>query len=98
MSSMIAVELLQENMYSLHVKVMEARKSLIQEGHQHPSPEELAVRVGITTNKLHNMLRLMRNPLSMQQSIWTDQDITFQVRNSFRVFSKHIVFYKTVLV
>ncbi|CAO2824276.1 unnamed protein product [Amaranthus hypochondriacus] len=69
---------LPENMYSLHVKVTEARKSLIQEGHQHPSPEELAVRVGITTNKLQNMLMLMRNPLSMQQSIWTDQDITFQ--------------------
>ncbi|KAL2933199.1 RNA polymerase sigma factor sigF chloroplastic [Bienertia sinuspersici] len=71
-----------ENMYSLHAKVLEARKSFIQEGHHQPTTEEIARRVGITVEKLQNLLFMMTNPLSMQQTVWTDQNTTFQVMNS----------------
>lgn len=69
---------LPENMYGLLSKVLEARKSCIQEGHHNPTTEELALRVGITVEKLQKLLFFMRNPLSMQQPVWTDQDTTFQ--------------------
>ncbi|XP_010684095.2 RNA polymerase sigma factor sigF, chloroplastic [Beta vulgaris subsp. vulgaris] len=67
-----------ENMYSLHAKVLEARRLFIQEGHHQPTTEELALRVGITVEKLRNLLVMMRHPLSMQQPVWADQDTTFQ--------------------
>lgn len=66
-------------MYTLHAKVLEARKLFIQEGHQHPTTAELALRLGITVEKLQNLLILMRHPLSMQQPVWSDQSTTFQV-------------------
>ncbi|XP_021730754.1 RNA polymerase sigma factor sigF, chloroplastic-like isoform X1 [Chenopodium quinoa] len=69
---------LPENMYSLHAKFLEARKLFIQEGHHQPTIEELAFRVGITVEKLQNLLILMRHPLSMQQPVWSDQNTTFQ--------------------
>lgn len=69
---------LPENMYNLHVKILEARKSFIQEGHHHPTTEELALHVGMTVEKLQKLLSMMRYPISMQQPVWTDQDTTFQ--------------------
>lgn len=69
---------LPENMYGLLSKVLEAKRLYIQEGHYYPTPEELAGRLGITVKKLQNLFFLMRNPLSMQQSVWADQDTTFQ--------------------
>lgn len=69
-------------MYSLHAKVLEARRLFIQEGHHQPTTEELAFRVGITVEKLRNLLVMMRHPLSMQQPVWADQDTTFQVMES----------------
>ncbi|KAL6277666.1 hypothetical protein ACE6H2_021267 [Prunus campanulata] len=70
--------LLQENVYSLLGKVLEAKKSCIQEGNHNPNKEELARRVGITVEKLEKLLYATRMPLSMQQPVWADQDTTFQ--------------------
>lgn len=58
---------------------MEAKKLYIQEGNLHPTKEELSRRVGITVDKLEKLLFVARIPLSMQQTVWADQDTTFQV-------------------
>lgn len=70
---------LQEHVYNLLSKVLEAKRLCIQEGNHCPNKEELATRVGITVEKLDNLLFFTRMPLSMQQPIWPDQDTTFQV-------------------
>ncbi|XP_048423618.1 RNA polymerase sigma factor sigF, chloroplastic isoform X5 [Pyrus x bretschneideri] len=69
---------LPENVYTLLGKVLEAKKSCIQEGNHNPNKEELARRVGITVEKLQKLLYSTRMPLSMQQPVWADQDSTFQ--------------------
>ncbi|KAG2309216.1 hypothetical protein Bca4012_081861 [Brassica carinata] len=69
---------LPENVYMLLGKVSEARKTCVQEGNYRPSKEELASHVGVSTEKLDKLLYNTRTPLSMQQPIWSDQDITFQ--------------------
>ncbi|KAK7245110.1 hypothetical protein RIF29_39944 [Crotalaria pallida] len=69
---------LPENLYTLLGKVIEAKKLCIREGNLHPTKEELATRVGITVDKLENLLFAARIPLSMQQTVWADQDTTFQ--------------------
>lgn len=69
----------QENVYTLLGKVLEAKKSYIQEGNHNPSKEELARRVGITVEKLGKLLYSTRMPVSMQQTVWADQDTTYQV-------------------
>jgi len=58
---------------------MEAKKLYIQEGNLHPTKEELARRVGITVEKIDKLLYAARIPISMQQTVWADQDTTFQV-------------------
>ncbi|CAL0309889.1 unnamed protein product [Lupinus luteus] len=69
---------LPENLYTLLGKVIEAKKLYIHEGNRRPTKEALAERVGITVNKLENLLFAARIPLSMQQTVWADQDTTFQ--------------------
>ncbi|KAJ7976932.1 RNA polymerase sigma factor [Quillaja saponaria] len=69
---------LPENVYTLLGKVMEAKKLSIQEGNQRPTKEEIARRVGITVEKLDKLFFTARIPLSMQQTVWSGQDITFQ--------------------
>nr|AKC88770.1 sigma factor [Francoa sonchifolia] len=69
---------LPENVYTLLGKVLEAKKSCIQEGNHRPTKEELARRVGITVEKLEKLLYTTRMPLSMQQPVWAGQDTTFQ--------------------
>ncbi|OMO73608.1 RNA polymerase sigma-70 [Corchorus olitorius] len=69
---------LPENAYNRLNKVFEAKKSFIQEGNHCPSKEEIARRVGITVDKLDRLLLTTLMPLSMQQPIWSDQNITFQ--------------------
>jgi len=58
---------------------MEAKKLYIQEGNLHPTKEELARRVGITVEKVDKLLYSARTPISMQKTVWADQDTTFQV-------------------
>ncbi|KAK8553822.1 hypothetical protein V6N13_072759 [Hibiscus sabdariffa] len=69
---------LPENVYSLLGKVVDAKRSYIREGNRCPSKEELASRVGMTVEKLDKLLFTARTPLSIQQSVWADQDATFQ--------------------
>lgn len=76
---MVSTYYLQENLYTLLGKVMEAKKFYIKEGNLHPTKEELARRVEITVDKLELLLSAVRVPLSMQKAVWADQDTTFQV-------------------
>lgn len=69
---------LPENVYTLLGKVLEAKRSCIQEGNHRPSKEDLATRVGITVEKLNKLLYTTRMPLSMQQPVWADQKTTYQ--------------------
>lgn len=69
---------LPENVYGLLGKVMEAKRSYIQEGNHQPTAEEIARRVGIAIDKLEKLLCFTRTPLSMQQTVWSDQNTTFQ--------------------
>ncbi|XP_039160825.1 RNA polymerase sigma factor sigF, chloroplastic isoform X4 [Eucalyptus grandis] len=69
---------LPENVYALLGKVMEAKRSCIQEGHRLPSKEQVAKRAGISVDKLQNLVSTTRTPLSLQQPVWSDQDTTFQ--------------------
>ncbi|XP_019459368.1 PREDICTED: RNA polymerase sigma factor sigF, chloroplastic isoform X2 [Lupinus angustifolius] len=69
---------LPETVYSLLGKVMEAKKLYIQEGNLHPTKEELARRVGITEDKIGELLFVARYPNSLQQAVQADQETTFQ--------------------
>ncbi|XP_048138901.1 RNA polymerase sigma factor sigF, chloroplastic isoform X2 [Rhodamnia argentea] len=69
---------LPESVYALLGKVKEAKRSYIQEGHHHPSKEQVAKRAGISVDKLENLASTTRTPLSLQQPVWADQDTTFQ--------------------
>lgn len=69
---------LPDSVYGLLHKVAEAKRSFIREGKHQPTKEEIAARSGITINKLESLLFSSRTPLSIQQTIWTDQDTTFQ--------------------
>lgn len=72
------VWLLQENVFARLKSIREARRLCIQEGLL-PTNEEIAKRVGITVQKLENLLLNSRNPISIQRRPWVDQDVTFQV-------------------
>ncbi|KAG4982166.1 hypothetical protein AAZX31_10G054500 [Glycine max] len=69
---------LPEKVFILLGKVMEAKKLYIQEGNLHPTKEELARRVGVTVEKIDKLLFSARIPISMQQTVWADQNTTFQ--------------------
>lgn len=60
-------------------KILEAKKLYIQEGNLRPTKEDLARRVGISEDKISSLLYVARIPMSMQQTVWTDQNTTFQV-------------------
>ncbi|KAL5187517.1 RNA polymerase sigma factor sigF, chloroplastic [Glycine soja] len=70
---------LQEKVFILLGKVIEAKKLYIQEGNLHPTKEELARRVRVTVEKIDKLLFSARIPISMQQTVWADQNTTFQV-------------------
>lgn len=69
---------------------MEVKRSYIREGNHDPTTEELAQRVGIPVDKLEKLLFFSRVPLSMQQTVWADQDTTFQVDASSLLFMFHL--------
>ncbi|CAL9206714.1 unnamed protein product [Musa hybrid cultivar] len=68
---------LPENAFARLKSIREARRLCIQEGLL-PTNEEIAKRVGITVQKLENLLLNSRYPISIQRRPWLDQDITFQ--------------------
>ncbi|XP_016467962.2 RNA polymerase sigma factor sigF, chloroplastic isoform X1 [Nicotiana tabacum] len=69
---------LPENVYALLSKVKDAKKLCIQQGNHHPTREDIASCAGMSVERLQSLLSAARTPLSMQQSVWTDQDATFQ--------------------
>ena len=71
--------MLQDNVYGLLRKVTEAKKLCMREGNYQPTNEDIADRVGITIEKLELLLFSTRMPLSLQQTVWRDQNTTYQV-------------------
>lgn len=69
---------LPENVYALLSRVKDAKKLCIQQGNHHPTKEDIASCAGMSVERLQNLLSNVRTPLSMQQSVWSDQDTTFQ--------------------
>ncbi|XP_057425533.1 RNA polymerase sigma factor sigF, chloroplastic-like isoform X2 [Lotus japonicus] len=69
---------LPEKVYTQLGKILEAKKLYIQEGNLRPTKEDLARRVGISEDKISSLLYVARIPMSMQQTVWTDQNTTFQ--------------------
>ncbi|XP_022978801.1 RNA polymerase sigma factor sigF, chloroplastic [Cucurbita maxima] len=69
---------LPENVYGLLGKVTEAKNYFVRAGNYKPSKEELAAQVGITVEKLDKLQFMSRIPQSLQQTVWADQDTTFQ--------------------
>ncbi|KAJ8532831.1 hypothetical protein K7X08_015720 [Anisodus acutangulus] len=69
---------LPENVYALLSKVKDAKKLCIQQGNHHPTKEDIASSAGMSVERLQSLLSSVRTPLSMQQSVWSDQDTTFQ--------------------
>ncbi|XP_038979558.1 RNA polymerase sigma factor sigF, chloroplastic isoform X2 [Phoenix dactylifera] len=68
---------LPENVFGLLNSIKKARRLFIQEGHA-PTNEEIAKQVGISVERLKVLLLTTRNPISIQECAWTDQDVTFQ--------------------
>ncbi|CAN4117091.1 unnamed protein product [Withania somnifera] len=69
---------LPENVYALLSKVKDAKKLCIQQGKHQPTKEDIALCAGMSVERLQNLLSTVRTPLSIQQSVWSDQDTTFQ--------------------
>lgn len=68
---------LPENMFAELKRIKDAKRMCLQEGLT-PTNEELAKRTGMHVGKLENLLKISRNPISIQGHSWVDQDITFQ--------------------
>ncbi|KAK1260205.1 hypothetical protein QJS04_geneDACA002113 [Acorus gramineus] len=68
---------LPENVFALLKKVKAVKRSCILKGH-HPTNVELARQVGITVKKLETLFVVSRNPVSIQERPWLDQQTTFQ--------------------
>ncbi|XP_057488717.1 RNA polymerase sigma factor sigF, chloroplastic-like isoform X1 [Actinidia eriantha] len=69
---------LPDNVYGLLKKVTEAKRLCIREGNYQPTNENIADHVGITVEKLELLLFSTRMPLSLQQTVWRDQNTTYQ--------------------
>ena len=50
-----------------------------EEGNLNPTKEELARRVGISPDKVDRLLFVARIPISMQNTVGSDTETTFQV-------------------
>jgi DNA-directed RNA polymerase sigma subunit (sigma70/sigma32) len=70
---------LQESVFALLRKVGKARMECIMDGEQ-PTNENVARRAGITIEKLAKLRVKTRKPRSMQDRVWSDDGVTYQVR------------------
>lgn len=68
---------LPENVFGELKKIRAAKRVCLHEGRA-PTNEELAKQAGMHVGKLENLLRISKNPISIQGHTWIDQDITFQ--------------------
>lgn len=73
---------LQESVFALLRKVGKARLECIMEGEQ-PTNENVARRAGITIEKLARLRAKTRKPRSMQDRVWSDDGVTYQVPLNF---------------
>jgi DNA-directed RNA polymerase sigma subunit (sigma70/sigma32) len=64
--------------FALLRKVGKARLECIMEGEQ-PTNENVARRAGITIEKLARLRAKTRKPRSMQDRVWSDDGVTYQV-------------------
>ncbi|AES60705.2 putative RNA polymerase sigma-70 like domain, RNA polymerase sigma-B/F/G type [Medicago truncatula] len=69
---------LPEKVYNKLSKVLEAKKLYKEEGNLNPTKEELARRVGISPDKVDRLLFVARIPISMQNTVGSETDTTFQ--------------------
>ena len=69
---------LQESVFALSRKVGKARLECIMEVEQ-PKNENVARRAGITIEKLARLRAKTRIPRSMQDRVWSDDGVTYQV-------------------
>ncbi|CAL4928518.1 unnamed protein product [Urochloa decumbens] len=69
---------LPESVFALLRKVGKARLECIMEGEQ-PTNENVARRAGITIEKLARLRAKTRKPRSMQDRVWSDDGVTYQV-------------------
>ena len=69
---------LQESVFALSRKVGKARLECIMEVEQ-PTNENVARRAGITIEKLARLRAKTRIPRSMQDRVWSDDGVTYQV-------------------
>uniref|UniRef100_A0A0E0QG65 RNA polymerase sigma factor n=2 Tax=Oryza rufipogon TaxID=4529 RepID=A0A0E0QG65_ORYRU len=77
---------LPESVYALLRKVGKARMECIMEGEQ-PTNANVARRAGITIEKLAKLRAKTRKPRSMQDHVWSDEGVTFQVRDFLGILS-----------
>jgi len=66
--------------FALLRKVGKARMDCIMDGEQ-PTNENVARRAGITIEKLAKLRAKTRKPRSMQDRVWSDDGVTYQVSN-----------------
>nr|AKC88790.1 sigma factor [Pelargonium nanum] len=69
---------LPEHIHALLRKVSKAKRLLVEEGNYHPTNEQIAKRVNITTEKLVGLLNHARKPISLQQKVFAGQNITLE--------------------
>ena len=58
-------------------KLMRVQKGLVQSLGREPTPEELAVEIGYTVEKVRNVLKMAQQPISMQQPVGDSDDTSF---------------------
>nr|AKC88792.1 sigma factor [Pelargonium transvaalense] len=70
---------LPEHAHALLSKASKARRLLIKEGISHPTNEQIAKRVNITTEKLVVLQNRAREPISLQQKVCAESNVTLEV-------------------
>nr|AKC88781.1 sigma factor [Pelargonium cotyledonis] len=67
-----------EHVHAVLRKVSKAKRLLVEEGNLHPTNEQIAKRVNITTEKLVVLLNRARQPISLQRTVFADQNTTLE--------------------
>ncbi len=58
-------------------KLVRTSKKLIQEQGKEPTPEEIAVKMGIPSSKIHGILKIAQHPISLQTPIGDSEESNF---------------------
>ncbi|KAM7531717.1 hypothetical protein LguiB_035127 [Lonicera macranthoides] len=68
---------LPDNVYGLLYKITEAKRLCIQDGDYNPTNKDIAARAGMTVEKLERLQMAARSLISLEQSVWADQNTTY---------------------